>query len=109
MIECRAEHLSLIREILQRHVPGQRVLAFGSRVRGGARAYSDLDLAVIGDRRLPFERIALLKEAFETSTLPFRVDVVDWHRLSEGFREAIIHDAVAIQPRAEPARGAPSP
>lgn len=74
--------------------------AFGSRVTGGARPWSDLDLAVLGRQRLGFERVALLREAFDESTLPFRVDVVDWHAISDGFRVVIERRHEVVQPGA---------
>ena len=30
-----------------------------------------------------------IQDAFEESTLPFRVDVLDWHRISPSFRRVI--------------------
>ena len=35
----------IVHDILQRHVPGHEVWAFGSRARRRAKPYSDLDLA----------------------------------------------------------------
>jgi len=40
----------MVRDILHRSVPNRSVWAFGSRVTGKARRYSDLDLVVMGDR-----------------------------------------------------------
>jgi len=41
--------------------------------------------------REKIDRAALyrLEEAFVASDLPFRVDVLDWQRLSESFRQVI--------------------
>ena len=76
--------------------------AFGSRATWNAKDYSDLDLAVIGDEPLPRGAVARLKEAFEESRLPMRVDVVDWHSIAEGFRQSIEMDCVVVR---EPAPG----
>ena len=46
-----------------------------------------------------------LKEAFEESRLPMRVDVVDWHAIADGFREAIESDCVVVQQAASPSGG----
>jgi len=43
----------MVRDILHRSVPDRSIWAFGSRVTGKARCYSDLDLVVMGDRPLP--------------------------------------------------------
>ena len=46
MIDLQPDHLALIQTILAQHVPQAEVRAFGSRVTGAARNYSDLDLVV---------------------------------------------------------------
>ena len=95
MIDVSDEHLETVKRILADHVPNCEVRAFGSRVTGKAKSYSDLDLAIVCDKRLDFDTLRLLKEAFETSDLPFRVDVIDWHAISEEFRSVIdSHSAV---------------
>jgi predicted nucleotidyltransferase len=89
MIDVAPRHLRTVRRILACCVPGCEVRAFGSRVSGTAKDYSDLDLAVVCEKRLDFDTLRLLREAFEESDLPFRVDVLDWHALSESFRRGI--------------------
>ena len=34
-------------------------------------------------------KAAVIQDAFDESTLPFRVDVLDWHRISPSFRRVI--------------------
>jgi len=89
MLDLTPEHLLEVRCILQLNVPGRTVRAFGSRVQGTAKPFSDLDLAVMGDAPLDFRTLAALKDAFAESDLPFRVDVVDWAATSEAFRGII--------------------
>ena len=76
-----------------------RSAAFGSRVTGGARQYSDLDLAVIGDEPLGLIPLGLLREAVEESDLPIRVDVIDWHDTSDSFKNAIEPSCVTLLTR----------
>lgn len=83
-------------DILRHHLPGREVWAFGSRATGRARRHSDLDLAVLGETPLSFERSGALAEAFSDSDLPFRVDVVDWTRTSETFRQIIERDHLPL-------------
>ncbi len=89
MLDLQTEHLAEVRRILQLHLPGRTVWAFGSRVQGNAKPFSDLDLAVMGDTPLDFRQLAALKDAFADSNLPFRVDVVDWAASGEAFRKII--------------------
>ncbi len=79
-----------VRRILQKQVPEWAVWAFGSRVMGNAKPYSDLDLVVMTDQPLSLARMADLKAAFDESDLPFRVDIVDWAATSPAFRDIIL-------------------
>jgi predicted nucleotidyltransferase len=89
MLDLAPEHLAEVRRILHSHVPGRMVRAFGSRVHGTAKPFSDLDLVVMGETPLDFRQLAALKDTFSESNLPFRVDVVDWAATSEVFRGII--------------------
>ncbi|MGB9406768.1 MAG: nucleotidyltransferase domain-containing protein [Terracidiphilus sp.] len=88
--------LEIVREILRRHVPEREVWAFGSRVKGKARPYSDLDITILGDERLPLSTRANLAEDFSESDLPFKVDIGDWAITSERFRQIIESEYVAL-------------
>lgn len=89
MLDLTPEQLEVTRAILRRRVPGVPVWAFGSRVTGKARKYSDLDLAVGNDRPLPLAVLAELENDFSESDLGFRVDVVDWVSANEEFKAAV--------------------
>nr|WP_249204530.1 nucleotidyltransferase domain-containing protein [Acetobacter thailandicus] len=78
--------------ILNEIVPDREVRAFGSRVTGKAKPFSDLDLAIMGDEPLPLETRARLEEAFSDSELPWKVDVLDW-TLAEIEFQKIIHES----------------
>ena len=89
MLDLTPQNLTEVRRILLLHVPGRTVRAFGSRVQGNAKPFSDLDLVVMGNTPLDFRQLAALKDAFAESNLPFRVDVIDWASTSETFRGII--------------------
>lgn len=88
-LDIMPEHLRMVRQILQRHVPQYEVRAFGSRAKGCAKPYSDLDLAVITDQPLSLKVHADLADDFSQSDLPWKVDLVDWQLISPEFREVI--------------------
>ena len=97
MIDLRPEGLAAVRAILAEHVPDCEVWAYGSRVKGSSWKYSDLDLAVIGSSRLDPVRIYRLRDAFEESALDFRVDVLDWHAVSESFHRQMAERHEVVQ------------
>lgn len=96
-IDIRPDHWQIVRDILQKHVPQHEVWAFGSRAKWTAKAYSDLDLAVITDKPIPLAVSAALSDDFSESDLPWKVDVVDWATTSETFRRIIERDKVVLQ------------
>lgn len=96
-LDLAPEHLAIVLEILTRRVPGREVWAFGSRVQGKARKYSDLDLAVISDKPLPPGLLGDLWDDFEESDLPIRVDVLDWAATAAGFQQIIAARKVVIK------------
>ena len=93
----RPGELEMVRGILQRHVPEREVWAFGSRVQGNAKPFSDLDLAVLGEQPLELSIQAELAEEFSESNLPFKVGIVDWATTSERFRQIIRKEYVVLQ------------
>ncbi len=97
MIKLTTHEKQLVKSILTKHLPHCTVWAFGSRVTGKAHPYSDLDLVVIGQTALAWQDIAALKTAFSESSLPFMVDVVDWHAISTEFQEIIQQHYVVMQ------------
>lgn len=73
------------------------VWAFGSRVNGNVKPYSDLDLAVITAEPLDLQTHADLVDAFSESDLPWKVDIVDWATTSDNFRQIILQKYLVIQ------------
>ena len=88
---------SIIQGIREAHIPEREVWAFGSRVKGHVKAYSDLDIAVMGETSLNIATVADLKQAFRDSDLPFKVDLLLWSETSENFRQLIATNHVVIR------------
>ena len=97
-IDLTAEQLRIIRDFLQRHIPHARVWAYGSRVKGTSTPKSDLDMVAFGDVK-PF--LPALREAFDESSLPFRVDLFAWDKIPEQFRSNIEENYFELQPETE--------
>jgi predicted nucleotidyltransferase len=96
-LELTPPQLQIVKEILAAHVPDCEVLAFGSRVTGKAKRFSDLDLAIIGEAPLPLILYGDICDAFSLSDLPFKVDVVDWATTKENFRAIIRRRCEVLQ------------
>lgn len=97
MIRIAENHLAMIKKILRAHAPDCEVRAFGSRLTDKAKNYSDLDLVVVGKKKIERKIMIALKEAFEESTLPFRIDLLDWRRISDNFKKIIQKNYIVVQ------------
>lgn len=62
---------------------------FGSRAWGGARAASDLDVALDGHGRPVPEVASRVREALEESLIPYTCDVVDLAEAAPALAEAV--------------------
>ncbi|NOQ77584.1 MAG: nucleotidyltransferase domain-containing protein [Methylococcaceae bacterium] len=85
----------LNQSFLKQYLPNTEVWAYGSRVKGTASSYSDLDLVAFtcsSQQSAVFD----LKEAFEESDLPFRVDLFSWGEIPKQFQENIKRDKVLL-------------
>lgn len=89
MINITESEREIILAILEKFVPDCEVRAFGSRVSGKVKAYSDLDLAIVGKGKLNNDLLFDMKELFQASELTFRIDLLDWHTVSPEFRKVI--------------------
>ena len=97
MIKATPAQLRAIKDILARHLSGAEVRAFGSRVSGKPKPYSDLDLAVLAPQKLDATRLEETRESFAESDLPFRVDILDWNAISEEVTPVIETGYAVIQ------------
>ena len=89
MIDIPQHHLFSIKQILLKHIPAIEVKAFGSRVSGTAKPYSDLDLVIVGKQKIDPRVLAQLKEDFEESDIPFRIDILDWCGITDEFKKIV--------------------
>lgn len=52
MFDIKEEHLKIILAILNKYAPNCEVSIFGSRFKGTAKEFSDLDIALVGKEKL---------------------------------------------------------
>lgn len=97
MIDVSERDLLTIQGLLEKYVPDCNVWAFGSRAAWTAKEHSDLDLVILGPSKLKTRIFESLKEDLDESALPFRVDILDWHRISSEFKRNIEKSHVVIK------------
>lgn len=85
-------HLKIVKQILSLYP--YTFYAFGSRVKGTPRRFSDLDICFIEE--IPWNVRAHLDNDFEESDLPFKIDVIDWKSCSQEFKQEIQKDLLLL-------------
>ena len=95
-IDLSEQHLMTVRSILQTTVPSVEAFAFGSRVRelnsvSKVKKHSDVDIALEPAHPLGWRVLADVREAFEESDLPMRVDVIDWSVCTDDFKHHVVN------------------
>jgi len=97
-IDLTADQRRTILALLNRHLPNTTVWAYGSRVKWTSHPASDLDLVAFAKPEQS-PRIAELREAFDESNLPFRVDLFVWDEMPESFKDRIKAEHADLTPK----------
>jgi predicted nucleotidyltransferase len=89
MIYISDEEREIVTDIIKKQTKDCEVLVFGSRLTKNHKLFSDLDLAFKCKNGLKFKTKAKLLSEFEYSDLPYRVDLVDYNKVSQEFQKII--------------------
>ena len=90
-LDLPEKYRTILIALFQQHIPDTEVWAYGSRVSGQAHATSDLDLVLRNpfDLMKPQDKLITLRETIRESNVPISVDVMDWARIPQSFRNEI--------------------
>jgi len=83
--------LALAHTIIRAYIPADvaELVLFGSRARGDARRWSDIDVGVRPLRPLPAGLLAATRAALEESSLLLNVDLVNLDEANPALRESV--------------------
>lgn len=90
MLYIEKKHLEIIRKILKKYP--YSFFVYGSRVKGNAKKFSDLDLCY--KEKIPSKDLVNLVWEFQESDLPFKVELADWHTCPPRFKSRIEKDLI---------------
>ncbi len=93
--DITARELKIIQKLLAKYLPDTVAWVYGSRAKSTSTSKSDLDLVVFATSEQQ-QQVGDLREAFEESDLPFRVDLFVWDDLPEAFKVQIEKEAVSL-------------
>jgi predicted nucleotidyltransferase len=95
LINLTRPDLQLIKDLVRKNFSdhGYELYVFGSRSKNTpCKPYSDLDLILKLDGPIPRKSLFKIEEELELSTLNYQVDILDWHRVSDVFKQTIKKD-----------------
>lgn len=98
-LDIEDRYLKMVKDILSDNLQNKglvTVYAFGSRAKGRAKKFSDLDLAIDVHGEENTELVWHLMSEFEESDLPFKVDVIDLNDVAPTFYDAIKEDLIEL-------------
>ena len=98
-IDITDDQRKVVCTLIERHLPNTTAWVYGSRVKWTARPQSDLDMVVFTTPEQN-SQVFGLREAFEESNLPFRMDLFVWDDVPERFRKHIKQDYVVFSDNA---------
>jgi predicted nucleotidyltransferase len=98
MIDLGRQHLDRIAALIRVYLPKATLLAFGSRVgaKPTPKPWSDIDIAIKAPGEIPFGVLDELRDVIAGTSIPVRVDLVDYWRADAAFRAIIDETAEPI-------------
>ncbi len=97
MIDLSPAVRDSVLNILHHHLGGQRIYLVGSRARGPAKRFADIDILLMNEQPLSPEVRAHLRYDLEESDIPYKVDVMEWAGLSPSFRSRLQQEARPLE------------
>ena len=74
--------------------PSATIYLFGSRARGDHTERSDIDIAIDLGREMEIREIAKARGVLEGLNLPWKIDVVDMHSISDVMKKCILKEGI---------------
>lgn len=80
--------------IISALIPDARIYLFGSRARGTNSERADIDIALDAGMPLRIVDVDELKSMLCESNIPYQIDIVDFHRMSELMRNQVLKERI---------------
>lgn len=94
MVQIEKQDLLILRSILRKYP--YKFYAYGSRVKGNAKKFSDLDLCIMNN--INYEILLDIREALDKSDISIHIDIKRWNiDMNEDFRSLIKNDLVLFE------------
>ncbi len=95
LFQLSEKHFDIVKDILRQFELNECTFIFGSRAKGTAEKFSDLDICL--KKKIEKTEFRKIVDAFEDSDLPIKVDVILWDEIDDNFKNHIIKDMVLFK------------
>jgi len=87
-----------LKDILYKYLSKKeyRMFVFGSRASGENSRWSDIDVGVWGEKKMPLEIKFQIEDDLENSDIPYKVDLVDFKNTSKKFRQIALNNFIPL-------------
>lgn len=95
----KGKELSNVTDLLNKFfgdLEDAKVYLFGSRARGDQKEFSDVDLAVTSESPDLSKKMALFREAWEASKVPYKLDLSAWDELFKPYLPQIRKEKIPL-------------
>ena len=93
-VEIDSEAKNKLVGILSVLFPDAKIYLFGSRARGTATEFSDIDIALDEGKTIDRLRIGEAVAMLNESNIPYKIEIVDMHELPEAMVQQIKKDGI---------------
>lgn len=93
MINMEKRHLEILKNILKNY--NYTFYMFGSRITDRAKKLSDVDLFYKDN--IPQNIILKMEEDFEESDLPYKVDIIDYNKSEDYFKDIMDKNNICLK------------
>ena len=95
-INLENKYIEFIAKTIQSVFADVEIYIFGSRVQGKSYKYSDVDIAIKGEKKLDITKIITLKSKFHDSDFPYKIDIIDLNTIDNKFKNIIQKGMIQI-------------
>ncbi len=89
-----SEDKKILVKIIKKYIPECKIYLFGSRSRKTHFPESDIDIAIDAGKRIDRYLLSNIREDIEESRIPFFVDILDMHDISQDIKDQILKDKI---------------
>lgn len=73
-----------------------QVFLFGSRAEGKNRQWSDADIGILGQQKVPNDKLVEIESVLSESDIPYLVDIVDFKSVTPEFAKIALSSKIDL-------------